>query len=258
MPARPVGVVTRGTTNPNRLRRVDTWLARTLGGLLRTADDPLVVDLGYGASPVTAIELRHRLIRVRPDVRVAGVEIDPDRVNTAAAAADPPWLTFQVGGFELAGLRPVIVRGLNVLRQYAEDDVAGAWSTVARQLTPDGVLVDGTCDELGRLGSWLTIGADARPQTLTFAADLRTFERPAVFAVRLPKAMIHHNLPGEAVHALLNDLDRSWLAAAPYAVFGPRQRFQRAVATARAKGWPIRFEPGRWRRGEVTLAWPPS
>ena len=51
----PVGQVTRGTTGTNRLRRVDRWIARHPA--LRRAADPLVVDLGYGASGVTALEL---------------------------------------------------------------------------------------------------------------------------------------------------------------------------------------------------------
>jgi hypothetical protein len=67
--------VTRGTTAPNRLRRVDRGLTGTLAGVLRSAGDPLVVDLGFGGHPVTTVELAHRLRAVRPDVRVVGVEI---------------------------------------------------------------------------------------------------------------------------------------------------------------------------------------
>ena len=47
---RPVGVITRGTTNPNRLRRCDRWLAGPQAWRLRGRPAP-VVDLGYGASP---------------------------------------------------------------------------------------------------------------------------------------------------------------------------------------------------------------
>ena len=78
---RPIGTVTRGTTNPNRLRRADRWLVTTERRRLTAAPDPLVVDLGFGASPVTTLELRDRLRRIRPDVRVVGVEIDPVRVG---------------------------------------------------------------------------------------------------------------------------------------------------------------------------------
>ncbi|MEV4197162.1 class I SAM-dependent methyltransferase [Micromonospora globbae] len=252
---RPYGVITRGTTNPNRLRRVDNWIVATCGDLLRSADDPLVVDLGYGATPVTAVELRARLAAgVRPDVRLVGLEIDPARVAAAAPAADPPGLTFARGGFELAGLRPVLVRALNVLRQYDESEVADAWRTMTAALAPGGVLVEGTCDELGRLGGWLLIDADG-PRSLTLAARLATLESPAELAERLPKALIHRNVPGERVHDLVRALDDAWRAAAPYVPFGPRQRWLHAVRSLRESGWPVLDRPARWRLGELTVPW---
>jgi hypothetical protein len=255
---RPLGVVTRGTTNPNRLRRVDNWIVETCGDRLRTAADPLVVDLGYGATPVTAVELRARLAaRVRADVRVVGLEVDPVRVAAAAPAADPPGLTFARGGFELAGLRPALVRAFNVLRQYDESEVADAWRTMTSALAPGGLLVEGTCDELGRLGGWLLIDADG-PRSLTLAAKLTTLDRPAELAERLPKALIHHNVPGEPVHDLIRALDDAWRAAAGYAPFGPRQRWLRAVTALREAGWPILDRPRRWRLGELTVPWPPN
>ncbi|GAA3229036.1 hypothetical protein GCM10020256_41780 [Streptomyces thermocoprophilus] len=55
-----MGAVTRGTTNPNRLRRMDRWIAAVHGAELRRADDPVAVDLGYGAAPWTAVELLGR------------------------------------------------------------------------------------------------------------------------------------------------------------------------------------------------------
>jgi hypothetical protein len=254
---RPLGAATRGTTNPNRLRRVDNWIAAHCADLLREAADPLVVDLGYGATPVTAIELRARLASaVRPDVRVVGLEIDPVRVSAAAWAADPPWLTFRRGGFELAGLHPVLVRAMNVLRQYEESDVDSAWRAMTAALAPGGVLVDGTADELGRLAGWLCL-TPAGSQSLTLAAKLSTLETPATLAERLPKALIHRNVPGEPVHDLIQALDRGWQVAAAYAPFGPRERWVRAVAAVRDAGWPVLDRPARWRRGEITVAWPP-
>src|SRR5262245_32869285 len=253
---RPVGTITRGTTGPGRLRRVDGWLGYALGPVLRGAADPLVVDLGYGATPITTVQLRAALAaHVRADIRVVGLEIDPDRVGSAATAADPPGLEFRRGGFELAGLRPMIVRALNVLRQYDEDDVTAAWRTVAAGLAPGGALIEGTSDERGRLGAWLTVDAGATPIGLTLAADLTTLDRPATFAERLPKALIHHNVPGQAVYAFLAALDHAWAAAVGYTPFGARQRFARAVAATRDAGWPITREPRRWRLGELTVAW---
>jgi hypothetical protein len=251
---RPVGLVTRGTTSPNRLRRVDAWIARRCAGPLARAEDPLVVDLGYGATPVTTVELRARLVPVRGDVRVVGLEIDPVRVAAAQAAADPPRLTFALGGFELAGLRPVVVRALNVLRQYDESAVAAAWATMTAVLAPGGVVVEGTCDETGRLASWVLLDAGG-PVSLTLAARLSALDRPATLAERLPKALIHHNVPGHPVGELVAALDGAWQAAAPYAAFGSRQRFAHAAAALADAGWPVLDRVDRWRRGELTVAW---
>ena len=125
-PTAPQGRITRGTTGTNRLRRVDRWIAAQ--PVLRRTGDPLVVDLGYGASATTTLELRDRLARVRPDVEVVGIEIDSERVRIAAAAARDG-VTFRLGGFEIptdAGRRPAVIRALNVLRQYDETEVADA------------------------------------------------------------------------------------------------------------------------------------
>lgn len=97
---RAVGVVTRGTTNPNRLRRMDRWIAATHAHELRRTADPVAVDLGYGAAPWTAVELLGRLRDVRPDAAVVGVEIDPARVAAAGPYARDG-LTFVHGGFEV-------------------------------------------------------------------------------------------------------------------------------------------------------------
>src|SRR6478752_5327740 len=111
----PVGQLTRGTTGYNRLRRSDRWLvhAPRVRTALLTATDPVVVDLGYGALPVTTLELAARMRWVRPDIRVVGLEIHPDRVVPSRDGVE-----FGLGGFELAGRRPVLVRAFNVLRQY--------------------------------------------------------------------------------------------------------------------------------------------
>jgi hypothetical protein len=254
---RPVGTITRGTTGPNRLRRVDRWLAGPAAWRLRrSAAAPVVVDLGYGAHPVTTVELFERLRRVRPDVEVVGIEIDPDRVAAARPLARPG-LSFHRGGFEVplvGGTRPVVVRALNVLRQYPEEEVAGAWATTTSRLGADGLLVDGTCDERGRLAAWVGVTA-AGPQHLTLSWRLRGLERPGVVAERLPKALIHRNVPGERVHDLLDTLDDAWARQAPLASYGVRQRFIRTAEALRAAGWPVLGGTARWRLGEITVAW---
>ncbi|MGP3989568.1 class I SAM-dependent methyltransferase [Streptomyces sp. 3N207] len=253
---RPVGTVTRGTTNPNRLRRMDRWIAAAHGpALRRSAAPPTAVDLGYGAAPWTAVELLERLRKVRADARVYGVEIDPERV-AAARPYERTGLNFVRGGFELpvpGGHGLTLIRAANVLRQYPEAEVFPAWQRLCARLAPGGLLIEGTCDEIGRRHVWVALGPEG-PRTVTFAARLATLATPSDLAERLPKALIHRNVPGEAVHAFLADFDRAWAAAAPYGALSARQRWVRAVR-ALAAGWPLADGPRRWRQGEVTVRW---
>lgn len=258
MPPRPEGSATRGTTAPNRLRRVDRWIGRVYGAALRHHDRPFVVDLGYGASPVTTVELFRRLRAVHPRVEVVGIEIDPERV-AAARPYERPGLAFRRGGFELPVDRaPLLIRALNVLRQYPQDEAWSAWERLRDGLAPDGALVEGTCAETGRLAVWVALGRDG-PETITFAARLNTLTRPSELAERLPKVLIHRNVPGERVHELLAAFDRAWAVAAPRSVFGPRQRWIAAVELLAREHPVITRAPygGRasWRLGEVTLPW---
>ena len=274
---RPEGEITRGTTSPSRLRRVDRWITQAQRAVLRAGERPLLVDLGFGASPVTTVELYRRVRAVAPGAQVVGLEIDQERVAAArrrlaalrAAGDELAGLSFRPGGFELpVAPRPALVRAFNVLRQYQEEQAWAAWSRLRAGLAAGGVLIEGTCDEIGRRAVWVTLPATAgaapagggrAAALITFSARLASMERPSDLAERLPKTLIHRNVPGEPVHQFLRDFDRAWDVAAPYSAFGTRQRWLAAVAHLSA-GWPVlRYPPyggrARWRLGEVTLPW---
>jgi hypothetical protein len=248
------GRITRGTTGVNRLRRVDRWIAALPA--LRRAADPLVVDLGYGASATTSLELHARLAKIRPEVEVIGIEIDPERVALASRDARPG-VTFGLGGFEVplpAGRRATIIRALNVLRQYDESEVRNAWDRMLARLQPGGILVEGTCNETGRVCSWVNLTA-AGPQSFTISLRLAGLDKPSMVAERLPKILIHRNVAGERIHEFLNDLDRYWQVNAPLSVYGPSQRWIATAEVMRSNGWPIEGTKARWRLGELTVRW---
>ncbi|PYI69935.1 SAM-dependent methyltransferase [Arthrobacter livingstonensis] len=254
----PFGNATRGTTNPNRLRRVDRWLAGPEAWRLRRdrspGSAPLVVDLGYGGSPTTAVELYARIHAVCPDAHVTGIEIEPERVRVAKPL-EHDGLDFRVGGFEIpVPGHATMVRAFNVLRQYDEADVRLIWDTVRSRLSPNGIFVDGTCDEIGRRSTWVALDASG-PQTLTISMRFGSFKRPSDVAERLPKALIHRNVPGERINDFLQALDQHWLAAAPLAPFGIRQRWLLMCQGMYDGGWPVARNPSRWRLGELTVAW---
>ncbi|MCE5292723.1 MAG: class I SAM-dependent methyltransferase [Nocardiaceae bacterium] len=250
-PGAPVGSITRGTTGINRLRRSDRWLVHhpLVRQVLHDAPDPLVVDLGYGARPFTTFELAHRLRKVQHDVRVVGLEIDPARI-----AESEPGVSFRRGGFELAGLNPVLVRAFNVLRQYPEDAVPAAWRRMQNQLAPGGLIIEGTCDELGRRCAWVLLDKTG-PLSLTLAWDPFTTERPSDVAERLPKALIHRNVPGERIHDLLQAADRAWATCAPVSTFGPRARWRATLDRLAETGIPVQRYRRRMRDCVLTINW---
>ena len=128
---KPVGSITRGTTNPNRLRRVDRYIASL--PIIRRTTSPIVVDLGYGATPTTAIEMLERLRKENSNTKVVGIEIDCERVERAKPY-ETQNLLFGIGGFEVPLPKEItqetvtVIRAMNVLRQYDEAEVQAAWS----------------------------------------------------------------------------------------------------------------------------------
>lgn len=242
--ARPVGQVTRGTTGHNRLRRFDRWISHLAGPALARHSDALVVDLGFGAHPATTVQWQRSLPQ---GIRVMGVEIDRERVAAAQGVIEAVH-----GGFEIpTEQRPLVIRAANVLRQYPAEDVEAAWHLMASRLAEDGWLIEGTCDELGRLATMISIDASGQPIWFTISCRLAGLGRPSDVAARLPKSLIHRNVDGNAIHELLDDMDRAWDRSPRW---GARQRWIE-MATALADGWDAPIAPSRWRLGEFTVPW---
>jgi hypothetical protein len=217
---------------------------------------PVIVDLGYGATPHTTLELAERLSSVIPSVRVIGIEIDPDRVDAAQPKANSR-VSFGRGGFEvpLPHDQPAdVIRAFNVLRQYDESEVREIWDRLRSRLSPHGIILDGTCDEIGRVATWVALGKDG-PESLTVALRLAELTAPSIAAERLVKVLIHRNVPGEAIHRFFEDLDRLWAVSAPLQVYSPSQRWIAAVRSMKGEGWPVHGTAREWRLGEITVDW---
>jgi hypothetical protein len=251
---KPVGAITRGTTNPNRLRRVDRFIAN-LPPL--KASNPIVVDLGFGATPTTSIEMLQRLAQTNPQVSVIGIEIDRERVERGIPFQTKN-LLFGLGGFEIPLPKPHsdkqvdVIRAMNVLRQYDESEVLSSWELMQSRLTDGGCIVEGTSDELGRIASWVTL-SKTKVVSFTIALKLNEVERPSKVAERLPKILIHKNVEGEAIHRLLRELDEAWFRNSGLSTFSPAQRWIATCKDLKNSGWPITNNQKRWALGELTL-----
>jgi hypothetical protein len=217
---------------------------------------PVVIDLGYGAAPHTTLELAERLGTVQPNLRVVGIEIDPDRVASAQSSSTDR-VSFVRGGFEipLPGNAPAdVIRAFNVLRQYNELEVNDIWDRLRSRISPGGIIIDGTCDEIGRVATWVSLGQSG-PETFSVALRLTELDAPSIAAERLIKALIHRNVAGEPIHRFFADLDRFWAIAAPLQVYSASQRWIDAVKTMKNTGWPVHGNVREWRLGEITVDW---
>jgi hypothetical protein len=122
---------------------------------------------------------------------------------------------------------------------------------MSSRLVEGGWLIEGTCDEQGRLASMFSISSEGRAAWFTISVRLADLQSPSEVAARLPKALIHSNVAGTPINRLLTDMDRAWDAAPRW---GARQRWITMAESLRSVGWQVRDRANRWRLGEFTVA----
>lgn len=264
MPPRrqPEGQPTRGKTAVNRLRRVDVFVALAMASVLR-GGSPLVVDLGFGARPWTALELAERWRRVNPQLRVLGIEIDPERVAEALPFADPPRVEFARGGFDVestTGAGTVrVVRCLNVLRQYEEAGADAALARIAGAIEPGGVLIEGTSSPSGRIvvfdvyrkrvplpaeetpadiAGTAAVRAGLTHEALVFATNFRAPTDTDEFRTIAPKRLIHRMFD-EAPARFFEEWQRASVAARAVGEPGTSRHWAETARLLGEKGWPL-------------------
>jgi hypothetical protein len=256
---KPLGIPTRGKTAPNRLRSTDTYLAICHAGFIRSLPG-LYVDLGYGETPQTTLETAVRLRRLNPDLRILGVEIDPDRV-AGALAFSQPGLEFRLGGFNLplrAEECAAVIRAMNVLRQYPEDEYRASIDMLAGGLHEEGLLLEGTSDPPGRLMAfnlYRRVDGKAVSDGLVFSVRLRHFLSPRDLQAVLPKNHIHHAGPGSALDRFFGDWEACWRRARRRSPEDPRHQFVLAARElAEDFGHPVGERSTLLQRGFLHLS----
>ena len=189
------------------------WRAQqAAGGLsaLHGIGKLVAVDIGVGDSPTTTVEMAARLRckcagggggggqQAVVCAAVIGTEADKGRLQTAVEYELPPGITVPPLDFRLGTTdfslplqpdeRPVLIRAMNVLRDYHTRDAASGLRLMHASLTPGGMLVEGSSDSPGdllvALLLWKDTAAEAEQRAVgPGKADCRV--GAAIFAVDL-------------------------------------------------------------------------
>lgn len=203
---------TRRKTRRGRLTRLDRFVLDREAALL--TGPGVVVDLGIGAIPWTTLELARALAeRFGPCPSVVGVDHDPV-VVARALEETAPGVRFVEGGFALPpAARPaLLIRAMNVLRDYPPDAVAPAHRLLGEALVDGGLLVEGTCGSRGDvLCAWLVRKAHGElfREGLLFSTDFSRGFAPYQLRDRLPRDLRGASGPETAIGRFLAD----WTAA---------------------------------------------
>lgn len=214
-----------------------------------------MVDLGIGGHPWTTLELADA-VRSRFGLDVVGVDHEPE-VVAGAQRYVVPGVSFVEGGFVLPPeARPaVLVRAMNVLRDYGPHEVAPAHQRLGDALVEGGLLVEGTCGPLGEvLCAWLVrkvAGALVR-EGLLFSTDFTRGFGPLQFRDRLPRDLRGTVKPGTPLGAFLG----AWVAAVDATgASTARTRFVAGAALLAAGRDDVEVDPAGWEDGN--LVWRP-
>jgi hypothetical protein len=253
------GVITRGKTARNRLRRVDTFALLYTRECL-TASNALFLDLGYGEEAITTLESAQRFRKVNPQLPVVGVEIDPERV-AAAKPFEDDFTSFRLGGFNLPqqeGEQPTVIRAFNVLRQYTESDVLPAWQTLGKSMADGGLLIEGTSDPFGRIWTANLIrnrGGTLFYEGFLFSTNFRTGFSPELFQPYLTKNFIHQMQTGSPIDKFLSDWKAACNETIAMKTWGLRQWFQSSAETLSGRGHDLLLQSRFLQKGFLLWRW---
>lgn len=245
-PGEPVDRPVRARTRAGRLAALDAWVCHERAGVLRPGG--VVLDVGFGAEPVTTRELAASLRAVEPSLEVVGVEREAARVVEAEG------VRLVQGDFaSLAALGPAcLVRAMNVLRGYREDEVPAIHAALGAATAEGGLVLEGSADTEGHVtAAWVLVrrgGALVR-EALLFHTDFSRGFSPWLFRDWLPRDLRRRVKPGEPVHALLSAWADAVAALGPG--LAPRARFEDSVEAMRAHG----LEASEWERAHGYARW---
>ena len=209
---------------------------------------------GTGSPPGRPWSCCSGCARPRPPPRWSGSRSNRPGSPRRSRTSVPGWLSGTAASKSRPPARPVLIRAANVLRQYDEGRSPPSGSGSAPGSAPGGLLVEGTCDEIGRRHVWVALGSRGPAH-----GHLRHPAWLAGPAVRPGRAAAQGTDPPQC--------SRRAGARLP-ARLRPGLGRSRAVRLARrpaaldharsadiSADWPVTDDARRWRQGEITVSW---
>lgn len=240
----------RGRTAAGRLRALDQYVITCERELLLRGRGPFL-DVGFGDEPATTLASAEAFRELAPGMEVIGVERDPQRVASAAGCG----LRIVTGDFStLPSLGPArLIRVMNVLRGYREEEVAPAHAQLGAALEEEGLAMEGSANPSGGLLTAHLLrrrGGTLRREGLLFFTAFEEGFAPAQFRDWLPRDLRRRVRPGEAIHAFLSDWTAAWEETRAPHREDPSAAFSAAASALAARRQDVAsFAPGYllWR-----------
>jgi len=227
----------RARTRSGRLASLDRYLVAREGSLLVDPAHGMspVVDVGFGDSPITTLQLAEAVRASAPGLQVIGYEIDPGRAAHAAARNADALTVFRHGGFQQvaqASPKARVIRVMNVLRSYPSEAVTPIRHLLGAGLVEGGLLIEGTSDTEGHvLTAWLLRrrGESIHAEGLLLFTDFERGFNPWLFRDYLPRDLRRSIPPGTALHEWLSAWERHWAQARAAGVRAAAELFRRSL-----------------------------
>lgn len=239
----------RGRTSAGRLRALDRYVVEFERELLLDSPGPFI-DVGFGDEPLTTLASAQAFRAVRPDLEIIGVERDAERAARARATG----LRIVTGDFSaLPALGPArLVRVMNVLRGYREEELPEAQARLFETLGERGLGLEGSADPGGSLLCAYLLRR-RRHEGLLFFTDFEQGFAPVQFRDWLPRALRRRVRPGERIYDFFREWTSGWAQTrAPFRE-NPQAAFTAAAEALRAREEGVRLLwPGclLWRPAE--------
>lgn len=249
----------RSRTRSGRLQALDAYLLKYEAELL-TGDSTMgdVVDVGFGEFPWTTLEMAEAFRKLNPDLHVIGVETDPRRIEGASPFEDEKTAFIEAGATLQAVLSTParLVRAMNVLRGYREEEVEAAHRDWAAPLIEGGLLVEGTCDPTGAVLTAHLIRKRVdgleREGLLLHTNFTRGFA-PWMFRDWLPRDLRRRVQPGTPLHDFFTEWTRIWADLRTRGITDPARAFADSAHNLAAARPDVDGDPWLGEQGYLIL-----